>query len=116
MVDIKQEIEVYALGADTPKPKLNWTVREYIGSEILDLNQKTINVKEDLLIGQEIYVPGLFGWIKMVVKCNGGSIYAESEHMLSALCFGEDDRNAWVCGGLINKRGLKKLEINSDEK
>jgi hypothetical protein len=112
--------ELIVLPADPPDRKpIGWTVRTYSGFEILRLVTPgepgvTITKKEDLKVGDEILVMGLFGgYLKMVVEQDeDGDLFARGgEHLISSLAFGEDDRECWVSTGLINTRGIKKLEL-----
>lgn len=108
--------------------ELKWTIREYQGTEVFkylasDHPEKGIDpakfvpmkAESDLQVGDEIAVPGLVGGYHLmtVEKGESGGLFAKNEKLLAILEFGKDDRNAWVCGGLINTRGLAKLKVTT---
>lgn len=133
-----KELEV-VLSADEPKAKIGWTCHEYMGIEVhlyeegreykrdddgrwVDL--ESVTDENAIKAGTEILVHGMFGELyRMTVEEDGyGKLSARTRNpdespgsLVGMLSFGEDDRGAWVCGGLLNTRGLKKLELSSDE-
>lgn len=132
--------EMVVLSADTPTKKLGFVCREYLGTEIhlyeegrqyerdergRWLNLEPITDENALEAGVKILVHGLFGELRvMVVEASEqGKLHAidlredgsSEKGLMGVLSFGEDDRKAWVCGGLINLRGLKRLKLVSEE-
>jgi hypothetical protein len=122
--EIPATVPLEVLPADeAPTKKLGWTVREYAGSEVYLFTSESFSMedlvplttRESLKAGDEILVPSLgVGYLKMTVVERNGELSAESEGLLGVLEFGKDDRNAWVCGGLINKRGVAHLKLSTD--
>lgn len=109
------------------KPAVRFSVREYMGTEIfmhpgfelpsggIDESQlRPILNKNDLTVGSQILVPGLFGGYHLmsIFQADNGDLYAKGETLMAALEFAGDDRGSWVCTGLINLRGVEKLKIN----
>jgi hypothetical protein len=80
-----------------------------------------ITQRDGLVEGDVILVPALIGkgFFLMTVKAdNGGlraeeaqALRAEADKLVALLRFGEDERNAWVCTGLMNMRGLERLKV-----
>lgn len=113
--------EITVLPADPEKPAIGWTVQERSGFEVylkpsappyIDL--PPITEKDGLKAGDEILVPSIFGgtFLLMIVeKDEHGELYGSSNQLMAILEFGKDDRHAWVCDGLINTRGLEKLQL-----
>lgn len=112
------------LSADNPPAaRLNWTVREYIGSKVfkakpgvevksledIDTDAPLKN-REDLKAGDTIYVPSFHGgpFPVQVKVSETGELYAETSGLVIVLAFAEDDRQCWTTAGYINKRGIVK--------
>jgi hypothetical protein len=97
----------------TEELKLNWTVREYIGCEIIKKgSEEPLKQLDDIKIGDEILLPLFNGYCEgKVVELSGKNGYARSVNDVygTVLEFGGDDRECWVSVGLINLRGIKKL-------
>ena len=134
------ELEVIEADAPDPPPKLNWKVREYMGSEIYRLaadeaiwpkdphawaayqadpvNVWTLDL-DPPAEGDKIVVQGLTEpFVATVRVVEVGDIYAETDTSIISLCSStsqpSDDRNAWVSCGILNKRAIEKLELYSD--
>jgi hypothetical protein len=111
--------ELTVLSADNkPNQKpLGWVIKERNGVEVTkDLETKALIIERDALrIGDTIYVPGLLGGYHVLTIEAGdheGELRARSkEGLLGILEFGGDDRNAWICIGLVNLRGISKVEL-----
>lgn len=108
-------------------------IREYRGTEVFKYyaadhpdhihREKLVPItqKEGLVAGDVVLIPALIGggFFLMTVQANeNGEVLAEADQLLASadkllavLRFGEDERNAWICTGLINKRGLEKLRV-----
>ena len=97
-------------------PELGFTCREYMGTEIYkpgDMETR-LTKKDDVKAGVTVLVPGLgHAWWLMIVKEEGGVLYGHADKMMAVLEYDQDDRHCWVCGGLINTRGLQKLTLSS---
>ncbi len=113
--------DIIVLPADDPtNKKIGFTVREYLGCEVFKplveggpTELMPLTKEEDIKSGDVILVPGLVGgyyWMT-VEKDTCGGFRGRSEKLIALLEFAQDDRMAWVCGGLINTRGIEKLEI-----
>lgn len=98
---------------------MTFYVREYSGSEVFklklgccgdcadDFGTEPLTSKYDLNVGDVILVQGLFGASKFTVKKDKyGELYGDSEHNIANLSFGEDDRECWTSGSMINKACL----------
>lgn len=99
--------EMTVLPADEPKQlKLGWKVFEYTGAEIHRVEEgkatdQTIKEKDGLHDGMEVEA---WNGIWTVRIDEGKDPYLDAPRTIGTLVFGEDDRECWVCGGLINKR------------
>lgn len=105
--------------------ELKFQIREYQGTEVFKYRAADhpdrihrekllpLTQREDLAPEDLILVPSLVGsgFFLMTVKEAEDGLFAEADKLMAILRFGEDDRNSWVCAGLINKRGLEKLRI-----
>ena len=107
--------------------KIDWKCYEYLGVEIHlhdkdreyirdkngCFNLEPIISKEVLQPGTQIVVHGLMGELfLMTAQLDAyGKFFAQGEKLIGTLEFGKDDRNAWVCTGLINLHAIKKLEL-----
>ncbi len=111
-----------------PEKTLNFQIREYRGTQIFKYyaadhpqgidTEKLVSItqKDGLEVGELVLIPGLVGGgyhLMKVIKDDYGVLYAEEDKLLAVLTFGEDERAAWCCTGLINKRGLEKLKITT---
>jgi hypothetical protein len=92
----------------TKRLKLNWTVKEYIGSEVYHKLQPDTSLfnENDLKDGDEIIC---FSWYFTVKKYTNGELYGQNKQLTAILEFAKDDRKCWVCSGIINMRAVKKL-------
>lgn len=111
--DIERNIEMIPM--DEPRElKLNWVVKEYIGSEIFRFgSEESLTNLEDIKVGDELRMPTLTGYTKAkVIELNGKKGHAEQENYAFILEFDGDDRHCWVCGGMINKRAIANLSKN----
>lgn len=104
---------------DPPKSKLNWVIREYIGSEICkslepgpDGYPVPLTRFEDLQEGDEVYTWS--GAMKFTVRKSpeDGHLYGDCGRWRVILGFAEDDRKCWVASGFVNLRALKKLSVH----
>lgn len=113
--------ETTVLGPDDPNQKpLGFSVSERLGCNVYRLNEGSTSVvevpltnKDDLVEGMTLGVPALMGGyhVMKVKKDEYGEMHAQDDKLLAVLKFGEDDRHAWICVGLINTRGLKNLRL-----
>jgi len=104
----------------TMKPDYRYV--EYIGVVVTGFREDG-SVDETLLTRQEDIQEGMYvavpvPWactqvFKMkVVKRDDERWWAMNEELLAPLYFDRDDRHCWTVGGLINMRGLERLEIH----
>lgn len=108
--------------------EIKWTVREYQGTEVFRYNaadhpngldsSKLIPVrqKDGIVEGDHILVAALTGGyhlMKVDPSESGESLYGVGDKLMAVLEFGRDDRECWVCSGLINLRGVEKLRITT---
>ena len=106
---------ITVLGADQPRPEIGFIVNEYNGvpvylwDEFLKDGDKASVVTRELLPGEVIAVPSFTGYYRGVVRKAEDGLFWDSGEVTGFLGFGEDDRNCWICCGVVNKRGLKKL-------
>ena len=124
-IPAKQELTV--MSTDNPNDrKLGFTIRERMGVSIYKAPENYQNgFKEDKLEtitdpnglehGQLIFIPGLMGGyhVMTVEKDSSGAVSARDEKTMAVLEFEPDDRNCWICGGLINLRGLERFGKSS---
>lgn len=123
--------EMTVLDAD-PEKKIGFTVREYIGVEVLSappglsyeeirktanwpegFTPEPITEREAVYEGAHVIIPNLFGGLSVyrVAKMEDGSFCGRSGDMIAFLEFGEDDRNCWVCGGTGNLAAIQRLSL-----
>lgn len=118
------------LGPDDPNRKpLGWVVHEYLGVPIHKHDEsrdyerdeegrwkdlEPITEEAALRVGDKILVHGLFGELfMMTVQADEyGVLCGKGDKLLAILEFSKDDRKVWVCGGLVNLRGIEKLVIS----
>jgi hypothetical protein len=102
------KIEIHEM---TEPLKLNWTIKEYIGPTVYKKNAPNVALYEqaDLKEGDEIICGS---WFFTVEKFEDGELFGQSEHLAAALEFNQDDRKCWVCGGIVNKRGIARANKN----
>lgn len=93
--------------------KLQFFCREYLGLAILDdVEQLPITQKDDLKVGQRIYMGGLQGYhFATVTSITGDKAMAESEHGLWSLEFGKDDRKCWVSTCGASKKAIERVKF-----
>ncbi|HMC00494.1 MAG TPA: hypothetical protein VKN14_05600 [Flavobacteriaceae bacterium] len=95
--------------------KIKFCVREYIGAEILPISSEgqiinePIKNENGILIDMEVSAWGM----TFIVKNNENGFYLYSPNLMGIIEFNKDDRECYVCTGLINKKGLKKLTLSS---
>ncbi len=100
-----------------PAADAKFTVQEFRGMTIYRHpaepapwpgEREMILERDALKAGDQVLVPGLTGGlIPMTIHATEDErLMAKSEHLMAVLEFGEDARNAWVCTGLINLRGV----------
>lgn len=127
---IPTSLPVEVLPADTAGAPLNFTIREYLGSpvyrwsDVHEEDKTPLTGREDLKPGDAILVPALTGgYYKAYVtgdhtdaskSCGWDTNPGEPQGAMGFLEFGADDRNCWICTGVVNKRGIQKLELTSD--
>lgn len=116
--------DLTVLAADPNTKPIGFVVREYMGTPVFlypgeDFKEEDlipITTRDGLKEGDEILIPGLMGgYHKMTVKGSENGLSAEGERAIGVLAFGEDDRNAWICGGLINMRGITRLKVDTSD-
>jgi hypothetical protein len=92
--------------------KLNWTIKEYVGCEIFkqEAPQSSLINEDDLKEGDQIIC---YSWLLTVKKNEDGELYGENKQLYAILDFSKDDRKCWVCGGIINLRGIKNANKNT---
>lgn len=96
--------------------KLEWTIREYIGSEItkVGLQGAPLLKHDDIKVGDSVLVPsaaqGVY-WLMKVLSINDDTAIAEDAETVSLLKFAEDDRKAWVSACVCNTRGLSRINF-----
>ena len=113
------------------KNKINWTMCEYLGVEVLTapslpleeilaldglpegFKPEPIREKSGIQVGSVVLIPGLFGGLGVYsVVESDGKFYGQSGGMMGVLEFGEDARNCWVCSGMVNTKATQKLELS----
>lgn len=121
---ILSRTEISVLPADQDRPKLGFTIREYLGSPVykrysspdIRINtENTLKDREDVQEGDKLAIPWLTGgYVLMTVKRGeDGELYAQGSHHMAALGFDEDDRHCWTCCGLANLRGVERLALTT---
>lgn len=114
--------ELTVLPADPPNQQpIGFRCYERQGVEVFRIDrtldppvvQEPLTCEGDLQEGMELAVPGLMrGYHVMTVRRDElDGLYAQGETLMAVLRFAEDERHAWVCIGLVNLRGIKKLSI-----
>ena len=98
-----------------------FTVREYLGPEIhkFDPDQPPgqglapIRKDDELKPGDQILVPGIGDELILmtVERDEYGVLHGKAGELMAVLEFSNDDREAWVCTGLVNLKGLDRLKI-----
>lgn len=114
--------EITVLPEDSPgKRMIGLVVEEFNGTQIKRLRPPRggavpITEEGDLEEGQEILVPSFYqdAYIPMVTHRNeDGSLMAKSKSGVTlAVLKYDQERHYWICLGLINTRGLERLQIN----
>lgn len=111
MVEPKVKSELIILSADDPKQlKLGLTMTCYSGVEIhpiLDGEVQKEIIKDENGLHEGMKVEAWGGVWTVIFDTNGP--YLDSPRTRGMLEFNQDDRECWVCGGLINKRCIKGL-------
>ncbi len=80
--------------------KLGFIFKEYIGLDVCSLAGLVLREASDIYEGRQV----LAGFWKGVVKKRAnGEYYVDGPCWMYQLEYAKDDRNCWVCGGLINK-------------
>ena len=111
MPDMNEEFlgvhKVHIDSTELPKTeKLNFTVKEYIGFEILDTSGNPITDPNGLT-HRQIIQTGPLGEFRVNLELD--EIWIENEHNIAEIKFGEDDRNCWVATGFINRKAMDSL-------
>ncbi len=117
--------EVTVLPADDPRRRVIGLplVIEHLGVPIMRIRPRgglsPFEGEDSLGVGQEVLVPSMFqeGYIPMVAQMNeDGSLVAKTQsgQTLAILKY-ESERKCWTCVGLVNLRGLKKLQLSSTD-
>lgn len=102
-----ERMDIKVIPADEPKQlKLGWKVYEYTGTEIHRIEDgkatdQTIKEKDGLHDGMKVEAWNGIWTVRIDEDKNP---YLDAPRTIGTLVFGEDDRECWVCGGLINKR------------
>lgn len=102
-----ERMDIKVIPADEPKQlKLGWKVYEYTGTEIHRIEDgkatdQTIKEKDGLHDGMKVEAWSGIWTVRIDEDKNP---YLDAPRTIGTLVFGEDDRECWVCGGLINKR------------
>ena len=130
-IPVRTEMTVLK-GDDGEPKKIGWTVREYIGTEVLSAppglsceeTRKTANwpegfkpepIFEQNAIGEGsvVIIPNLIGGLSAykVETMADGSFCGRSGDMIAFLEWSPDDRNCWVCGGTANLAAILKLNL-----
>jgi len=107
--EIKQPIEI--IETEPKEIKLNWKCYEYIGTTVWKVGAEHIALtkEDDIKVGDKIHCYPTI----MVVAKDENRLYAENDKYIAILEFAKDDRKCWVCGGIINKRGIAKGNKNT---
>ena len=92
------------------KRTLDFTFREYMGTEVLDLDKNVITDELGMWHGREVIVQGLVGPRRMKVDLTRTDICVDDPYMFGTVEFNQDDRHCWVCSCLINKKCLDQIE------
>jgi len=99
---------------------LGWTIKEYHGSPVYKRQpdgsvdtETTFKNLDDLKEGDELAIPWLTGGYVLMTVQRGvyGEVFAQGQPHIAVLEFDKDDRHCWTCGGIVNLRGLERLEI-----
>lgn len=105
------DIKVYDDPENHKKPlRLNFTIQEYMGSEVLKSRDGgPILSRDGLALGDEIFGHDIFAWRSMTVtRLEGDRGYAEDEWVGVSLEFGKDDRKCWVAVCWINLDAVRR--------
>lgn len=106
--------EIYKIiPAQEPKQlKLGWSIREYIGGEVLkEVNGQPLLKESDLQPEDHVVVPTMFGYSNGIIKKNSfGQRYIQiGENYGASLEFSQDDRKCWISSCTFNLKGIKRL-------
>lgn len=110
---LRTEITVLSADPSDQKP-LGFRMFEREGVTIFDPDAIGTPLTE-LQVGQKILVPALFGGFHLMVvgKDEGnGRLVGRGDQLIALLTIAKDSRACWVCVGLCNMRGLRKLEVS----
>jgi hypothetical protein len=119
MSDIKLNIKTIETNVD-PASQVCFTVREYMGSEIFDVDDHyhedgrltPLTKESDVYEGRRVLTQWLTGMIMAKIKKEKDGWVLDAGGSRSGLLeFAKDERKCWVCGGWYNKEALKKIEI-----
>lgn len=129
---IHTELTVLPADEDGKAAKIGWTVREYLGVEVLSappglsydevrstanwpegFKPQPITVEDAISEGAHVIIPNLFGGLSVyrIGKMEDGSFCGRSGDMIAFLEWSPDDRNCWVCGGTGNLAAIMKLDL-----
>ena len=119
---LPSKTELTVLPADDPKGRtLGFVVRERNGVSlypIIDgkIGENPVPATEDLVVGRDYTASGLMG--EDLLWTVGKDDYGEfsitcGPSLIGCLERGKDERNCWAVTGMVNTRGLKKLNITT---
>lgn len=98
--------------------KIKWVVRELMGVELYPIidgkkGDEPVPATEELVVGGKYTSCGLLGeYILWTVEQDThGELTVNTGNTLGVLERGKDERNCWVVTGMINKRGIERLQL-----
>jgi hypothetical protein len=128
----KRDIPVTVTEMPKPGSVLNWSVREYIGVEVLtappgltreevlaltpwpeEFKPEPIRTEDGIQEGSVVLIPGLMGGLGVftIERMEDGSLCGMGGDRFATLEWDTDDRHCWVCGGTANLKAIQRLEI-----
>jgi hypothetical protein len=130
VVAFKRSLRVYS---KRKLSEIKWVAREYIGVEVLtappgmsrtevlqgksnwpkDFEPVPITDKDAVHEGSVVLIPHPLGGMGayQIKKNEDGTLSGHSGSTMALLGFGEDERQCWVCGGLMNLDSIMRLDI-----
>ena len=110
--------ELTVLPADPEQKPIGFVCHEYMGARVYKMLdgvpvEEPLKNRDDIRVGTELAVPALMGGyhVMTVEKDEYGQFTAKGGHLSAILRFGEDDRQCWVCVGLVNLGAVRKLMV-----
>lgn len=91
--------------------ELKFKINENYGFSIYNDKDDKLIIPADKILksGDQIYI---YGTSFLVKETENGDKYVEDDiHMFVLETINDSRGNIWICGGIINKRGIKKLEL-----